>query len=99
MLSAAIFLIGAIAFATIIAWLRLDSGSIWPAIVLHGVWNSVIQGVFDRATTGPAALLWTGESGLLTLVVLVVIALIVARRPWRMLRQPPLPGVDTSINA
>ena len=25
--------------------------------VMHGVWNSVIQGVFDRATTGPAALL------------------------------------------
>lgn len=80
-LSAAIFLIGAIAFGTILAWLRLDSGSVWPGIVMHGVWNSVIQGVFDRATTGPTALLWTGESGLLTLVVLIVFALFVLRRP------------------
>jgi membrane protease YdiL (CAAX protease family) len=79
-LSAAIFMIGAIAFGSIIAWLRLDSGSVWPGIVMHGVWNSVILGVFDRATTGPAALLWTGESGLLTLVVLIVIALFVLRR-------------------
>ena len=87
-LSAALFLIGAIAFGTIIAWLRLDSGSIWPAIVLHGVWNTVIQGAFDSATTGPAALLWTGESGILTELVVIGVALIVVRRSWRMLRQP-----------
>jgi len=77
---AAIFLIGAIAFGSIIAWLRLESGSVWPGVVMHGVWNSVIQGVFDRATTGPAALLWTGESGILTLVVLIAIALFALRR-------------------
>jgi membrane protease YdiL (CAAX protease family) len=88
-LSAALFLIGAIAFGTVIAWLRLESGSIWPAIVLHGVWNSVIQGLFDRSTTGPAALLWTGESGILTELVLIVAALIVARRARLLLRQPP----------
>jgi len=87
-LSAALFLTGAIAFGTIIAWLRLDSGSIWPAIVLHGVWNTVIQGAFDSATTGPAALLWTGESGILTELVVIGVALIVVRRSWRMLRQP-----------
>jgi membrane protease YdiL (CAAX protease family) len=87
-LSAALFLIGATAFGTVIAWLRLESGSIWPAIVLHGVWNNVIQGPFDHATTGPAALLWTGESGILTVAMLMVVALLVARRVCLPLRQP-----------
>ena len=99
MLSALIFLIAALAISVVMAWLRLESGSIWSVIVLHGVWNSVIQGVFDRATSGPAALVWTGESGILTLSVLVVVALIVARRPWALLRQPPRPGASTSKEA
>ncbi len=98
-LSAAIFLIMTTAVGVIIAWLRLERGSIWPAIVLHGVWNSVIQGPFDHSTTGPAALLWTGESGILTVVTLVVVALIVARRPWALLRQPPRPGAPAGTDA
>jgi membrane protease YdiL (CAAX protease family) len=98
-LSALTFLIAASSISVVLAWLRLESGSIWSVIVLHGVWNSVIQGVFDRATTGSAALVWTGESGILTLLTLVVVALIVSRRPWRMLRQPPRPGAPASTDA
>jgi membrane protease YdiL (CAAX protease family) len=94
-LSAALFMIGATAFGMVIAWLRLESGSIWPAIVLHGVWNSVIQGPFDHATSGPAAQLWTGESGILTELVLIVVALIVARRARSLLRQQARPGAGT----
>jgi uncharacterized protein len=97
-LSAAIFLIMTTALGVIIAWLRLESGSIWPAIVLHGVWNSVIQGAFDHSTSGPAALLWTGESGILTVLALVVAALIVAR-PRALLRQPPRPGAAAGTDA
>jgi hypothetical protein len=33
--------------------------------------------------------LWTGESGILTILVLIIAALIINRRPWAMLRQPP----------
>jgi membrane protease YdiL (CAAX protease family) len=98
LLSAALFLISATAFGTIIARLRLGSGSIWPAVVLHGVWNSVIQSVFDRATSGPAALLWTGESGILTLVTVVAIALIIAGRPQAFLRQPPRSGAPAGTD-
>jgi membrane protease YdiL (CAAX protease family) len=98
-LSAMIFLIGAISLSVVLAWLRLESGSIWPVIVLHGVWNRVIQGEFDRATAGPAALLWTGESGILTLVTLGVVALIIARRPWALLRQPPRSDAPAGTDA
>jgi len=97
-LSGALFLIGATAFGVVIAWLRLESGSIWPAIVLHGVWNNVIQGPFDQSTSGPAALLWTGESGILTVLALVAAALIVARRPWALLRQPPRRGAPAGTD-
>ena len=34
------------------AWLRQSSGSIWPGIWAHGVWNAVIQG---PSTVSPAA--------------------------------------------
>lgn len=87
-LSAGLLLIGVLAIGHAIAWLRLNTGSIWPAIALHAAWNSIIQGSFDRATTGPAATLWTGESGILTMLGLIIAALIINRRPWAMLRQP-----------
>jgi membrane protease YdiL (CAAX protease family) len=32
------------------AWLRLASGSIWPAVLLHAVHNKFIQGVLDVIT-------------------------------------------------
>jgi uncharacterized protein len=88
-LSAVLLLIGVVSIGHVIAWLRLNTGSIWPAIVLHSAWNSIIQGPFDQATTGTAAKLWTGESGILTVLALVIAALIIARRPWALLRQPP----------
>ena len=44
----------------------VETGSIWPAIVLHAAWNSVIQGPFDGATTGSGTTLWVGGSGILT---------------------------------
>jgi membrane protease YdiL (CAAX protease family) len=29
--------------AFILAWLRLRSGSIWPSVLFHGIWNYFIQ--------------------------------------------------------
>jgi len=56
-----ISLIGAGAF---LSWLRLASGSIWPAVVFHGVHNSVILGIFDRVTDPKAVTLYiTSEFG------------------------------------
>src|SRR5207245_2472696 len=46
------------------AWLRLRSGSVWPAAILHASHNLFVQGFFDRATvdTGPTRYL-TSEFG------------------------------------
>jgi uncharacterized protein len=46
------------------AWLRLRSGSVWPAAILHASHNLFIQGFFDRVTvdTGPTKWL-TSEFG------------------------------------
>jgi hypothetical protein len=44
---------------------RLESGSIWPAVVGHAAWNAVILGAFDGSTRPRRAGLWAGESGIL----------------------------------
>jgi membrane protease YdiL (CAAX protease family) len=88
LLSAASFVVGVSATGTIIGRLRLQTGSVWPAIVLHAAWNSIIQGGFDPATRGESATLWTGESGLLVSLCLLLAALLLARWPWTVLRQP-----------
>jgi len=46
------------------AWLRMRSGSVWPAAILHASHNLFVQAFFDRVTvdTGPTRWL-TGEFG------------------------------------
>jgi membrane protease YdiL (CAAX protease family) len=63
-------------------WITLKSGSLWPAVLLHGSHNLYIQGVFDRATidTGPTAF-WTGEFGAGLAVAAVLVALVTRRLP------------------
>lgn len=58
------FAIMVIAIAFPIAWLRLRSGSVWPAALLHASHNLWVQAFFDRVTvdTGPTRWL-TGEFG------------------------------------
>jgi membrane protease YdiL (CAAX protease family) len=55
--------------------LRLDSGNVWPAVVLHIVWNTVIQTGFDPASTGEGRALWIGETGIFTVLTVTVVAL------------------------
>jgi membrane protease YdiL (CAAX protease family) len=60
-----------------IADLRLASGSVWPAVMLHAAWNADTQGVFDRFTRGGER--WLGEGGLLVAAVSVAAAVAVSR--------------------
>jgi membrane protease YdiL (CAAX protease family) len=45
--SALLLVVLATAFGVVFARLRLHTGSIWPPIVLHAAWNSIIQSAFD----------------------------------------------------
>ena len=58
------------------AWLRLRSGSVWPAAVLHASHNLFVQAFFDRVTvdTGPTKWL-TSEFG-------AALALTIAVTAW-----------------
>jgi membrane protease YdiL (CAAX protease family) len=87
-LSESVFVIGTIVMAYVVAYVRLQSGSLWPAVMLHGAWNAIIQGTFDRATTGtPSAV---GESGWMTMIASIIIVLFITRGVWTLQRQPGL---------
>src|SRR3712207_2044549 len=89
LLSAVLILVGITSFGYVIARLRLETGSVWPAIVLHTAWNSVILRGFDPATTGAGTMLWVGESGILTTLALLAAAVVFSRGRWTILREPP----------
>ena len=71
----------------------MDTGNVWPAVLLHVVWNTMIQTVFDSAATGEDQWLWTGETGILTVLTLAVVALVyrAARSPSAGHRTLPWP--------
>jgi uncharacterized protein len=85
-ISAALFVAGVSAAGCAIGFLRLSSGSVWPAVVLHAAWNAVIQGAFDASSKGGKA--WIGESGLLVVAGLVAVAVWLSRGTWEARRAP-----------
>ncbi len=88
-ISAMLFVVDVVAVAYLAAFLRLRSGSVWPAVLFHGAWNAIIQGAFDRATVGTP--LAVGESGYLTAIVNVLLVAWIVRGTWKMLRRPGEP--------
>src|SRR5262249_56910257 len=64
-LGAALWMVTATAFSFVFARLRLETGSVWPAVALHAAWNAVIQAAFDPASPAEEAPLWVGEAGVL----------------------------------
>jgi membrane protease YdiL (CAAX protease family) len=77
----ACFTVMVLGMSFLLAWLRLRSGSVWPAALLHASHNLWVQAVFDPLTrdTGATAYL-TGEFGaLLALAIGVAAALCVLK--------------------
>lgn len=72
-------------FSYITAHLRLTTGSVWPSVIIHAAWNSIIQGPFARASTstGSHSEIWIGESGLITALIIFIVAIIVSRATMR----------------
>jgi uncharacterized protein len=73
----------------VLARMRLETGSVWPAVALHVAWNVTIQAGFQPLAAGASSQLWVGESGILTALVLIVVAVIYSRGRWTILREPP----------
>jgi uncharacterized protein len=71
-----------LAMGTLMAWLRVASGSLWPPAVLHGSHNLIVQAIFDGGTKpGPWSGYVTGEFGLgLVLTIGVVAWVMVSKR-------------------
>jgi uncharacterized protein len=58
------------------AWLRLRSGSVWPAAILHASHNLFVQNVFDPLTVNSARTPWlTSEFGIAVPVAMCLAAL------------------------
>ena len=71
------FFVMVVALGVIFAWLRLRSGSVWPAAILHASHNLFVQAFFDRVTvdTGPTRWL-TSEFGAALALAIVATALL-----------------------
>ena len=91
-------MVSVVAITVPLSWARLATGSMWPAAFLHGAWNTTIQGAFDPSTAGPNALVWTGESGVLTAATLAGLAVLLSRQHWPVLHTPPRPGVASALS-
>ena len=81
-LSAAGLMVATLAFGSIMAWLRLSTGSVWPCVIAHAAWNSLINGGFTFATQNAAENMWIGESGSIVALTLVIAAFVIGRS-WR----------------
>ena len=59
--------VGGIGLSTIMAWLRLKSGSVWTAVLFHAALNSYNQGLFESLTESTSKLTnyISGEFGLM----------------------------------
>ena len=70
-----------IAVSVVLAWLRMKTGSIWPAVIVHGSHNSFTLSFFNDLTseTGDAPYI-AGEVGIGLLVAWGIVALV----SWRI---------------
>ncbi len=82
-IKAIIFLITITSLGCVSARLRLKTGSLWPSIVLHAAWNSIILDIFDSFSKDTHVLSWTGEAGILVALIMIIVAYIFCSRGER----------------
>ncbi|MBU0686873.1 MAG: CPBP family intramembrane metalloprotease [Candidatus Margulisbacteria bacterium] len=81
------FVISVTAMAFALAWLRLKSLSVWPAILLHASHNNYIQRLFDplSAPVNKFSKYFIGETGIALLIMTVIVAVVF----WSMRKNLP----------
>jgi membrane protease YdiL (CAAX protease family) len=80
----ACFILMVISSSLLFAWIRMRSGSLWPAVILHAVHNNVIQAFYDRITADTGyTRYFAGEFGAALAIVMLIIAVLV----WKKLGQ------------
>ena len=75
-----VFTIEIFAITAILAVLRLRSKSVWPAIILHASHNYFDQVIFAPLTKNNLSHYYVGETGIITAVLLCLIALLLLRK-------------------
>ena len=71
----ACFTVMIVATGAIAAWLRLKSGSVWPAVMLHACHNAVIQWLLDPMTVEDGRAAWfAGEFGIVLALMSILFA-------------------------
>jgi membrane protease YdiL (CAAX protease family) len=72
-----------VAMGYVAAWIRLKSGSVWPAMLFHASHNLFVQAIFDPNTRStPFTNYVTGEFGAGLAIAAIVVAMIIwPRRP------------------
>ena len=69
------------AMSAVMAWIRLASGSLWTAALLHASHNLIVQGIFDAGTkVGPISPYVTGEFGAGLAVTIAIAGWVLWRR-------------------
>jgi membrane protease YdiL (CAAX protease family) len=87
------FTVMVVGISFVFAWLRLRSGSLWTATIMHGSHNLFVQGVFDVFTTDAGNTRYvTGEFGAALAIAGVVAGVIAWRARTHVERVEPSPG-------
>jgi membrane protease YdiL (CAAX protease family) len=86
-----LFMVSVLPMGFVLARARLESGSVWPGVVAHGAYNSVIQAAFwpAAAAGGAGAAVWVGmEAGILVALALILVGAVVCAGTWTFRRTP-----------
>lgn len=70
-----IFFFGVLLLSVVLAWITIKSGSLWPAVLYHGIDNYILK-IFTPLASGSGSAYYVGESGIITLLVMFVFAII-----------------------
>lgn len=91
-LSALLFVAFGIGISVFWGKLRLQTGSVWGAVLGHSSWNALIEGPFTSYTAGSQSSLWVGESGIIVVIVVAVLTFVLARSVLKTDRNVLDPG-------